>query len=312
MFFLYRYFEENWDDLYFHPEIFFPKKLVSCYPWGECRSLEDDGPQTIYSISHITHRKEVRKIDTGGQFYCFQPSQKYGKCGYDVTDGSPLGESYRCDLKGKTPTDRTKYTPILREELVFPGFYLWWGPSSTTSSMYGTEKLTANFKSVLRKFQWSRKEQDAPNLPDVYLRVRGTLRYKKEICYVILIHTDNEATEEIKRLPPLEDSRHFKLNEFLDDCGRVADWDTYPAFIPRFYEDGCKDHFAFAFYFSDRENPLKLDKEKVTRKHVDHTRCLRSFKVKPEFQPDPSRSWYCPEDPSLPKEMSLAELTADY
>ena len=178
--------------------------------------------------------------------------------------------------------------------------------------MYGTEKLTTNFKSVLRKFQWSRKDKDDRQPPDVYLRVGGTLRYKKEICYVIVVHTDNEATEEIESLPPLRNSRHFILNGFLDIRGRIADWDTYPDFISRSFEDECKDQFAFAFYFNDCDNPLKLDKVKVTMTQVDHTRCLRSFKVKPEFRPDLSKSWYCPEDPILPKGKILKELIADY
>ena len=227
-----------------------------------------------------------------------------------MTDGSPLGESFCCDLKRKTPTDQTMYVPISREELVLPdGYYLWWGTNSTRSSMYGTEKLTANFKSVLRKFQLSRKDRDTHRRPDVYLRVGGTLRYKKEICYVIVVHTDNEATEEVECLPPLRPSRHFKLNGFLDACGRVTDWDTYPDFIPRSYEGGCKDHFAFAFYFNDCDIPLIL--ESVKKSPVKHERCLRGIKVKPEFQPDPPRAWYCPEDTRLPKGRSLKDLTAD-
>ena len=312
MFFLYRYFEENWDAPYFLPEIFFPRELVTSYPWGECRSLGDDDLQTIYKISHITHKKEAGKIDTGGQYYCFQPSMKYGKCGYDVTDGSPLGESYHCDLKHKTPTNQTMYTPISQEELVLPdGYYLWWGTNSTRSSIYGTEKFITNFKSVLGKFQWSQKHKDDRQPPDIYLRVGGTLRYKKEICYVIVVHTDNEATEEIESLPPLTDSGHFKLNGFLDARGRVKDWKKYPDFISRSYDGGCKDHFAFAFYFNDCDNPLKLDKDKVTMTQVKHTQCLRSFKVKPEFRPVLSKRWYCPEDPFLPKGKSLKELIAE-
>ena len=81
-----------------------------------------------------------------------------------------------------------------------------------------------------------------------FLRVGGTLRYKKEICYVIIVHTEAEATDEIKRLPPLCDSDHFTLNGFLHEDGRV-NWKsgTVPEFISRSYIDGCFDHFTFAF-----------------------------------------------------------------
>ena len=62
-------------------------------------------------------------------------------------------------------------------------------------------------------------DPDEPDPPDVYLRVGGTFRYKKEICYVIVIHTDNGASNEIMELPPLGNNAHFKLNGFLDAHG---------------------------------------------------------------------------------------------
>ena len=241
-------------------------------------------------------------IKANDHHYCFEPKQKYGKCGYEVTDGSPLGESYRCVLNRKTPTTETQYTKVTDKELLLPdGYYVWWGPSNIKSSMYGTEKLTTSFKSALGKFKWFHRDPDEPSqAPDVYFRVGGTLRYKKEICYVIVIHTGNGASDEIEKLPPLRSNAHFKLNGFLDARGRV-NWDreTVPEFTPGQFEGGCKDHFAFAFYFNDCENPFRL--EKVDKSQVSHDRCLHSFKVKPEFCSDPDHRWYCPEDERLPK-----------
>ena len=279
--------------------MYFPKELVTCYPWGECK-LESKGQlEKIYKIAHVTHKSNMATIDVVGHQYRFEPKQKYGKCGYEVTDGSPLGESYRCVLDRKTPTTETQYTKVTDKELLLPdGYYSWWGPSNVMSSMYGTEKLTTNFKSALGKFKWFHKDPDELDPPDVYLRVGGTLRYKKEICYVIVIHTDNGASNEIEKLPPLRNNAHFKLNGFLDARGRVVDWEAVPEFIFGQFEGGCKDHFAFAFYFNDNESPFRLDK--VDKSQVRHDRCLRSFKVKPEFRPDPDRCWYCPEDERLP------------
>ena len=274
---------------------------MTCYPWKECKPDSKGQLEKIYKIAHITHKRNMVTIDAVGYHYHFEPKQKYGKCGYEVTDGSPLGESYRCVLDHKTPTTETRYTKVTDKELLLPdGYYVWWGPSNVTSSMYGTEKLTTSFKSALGKFKWFHKDPDEPDPPDVYLRVGGTLRYKKEICYVIVIHTDNGASNEIEKLPPLRNNAHFKLNGFLDVRGRVVNWETVPEFIPGQFEGGCKDILAFAFYFDDCESHFCLDKPKVEWSQVRHDRCLRSFKVKPEFRPDPDRWWYCPEDERLP------------
>ena len=225
-------------------------------------------------------------MDTGTH-YCFTAAKKYGKCGYEVTDGSPLGESYRCDLKRSAPTAKTKYTPVTKDQLVLPdGHYIWWGTSTgPPSSMYGSEKLTISFKSVLGTFKCGQTgDRDA----DVFFRVGGTLRYKKEICYVIVVHTD-KASAEIKALPPLKNTTNFKLKGFLDKDGRVADWKATPAFTSKSYSNGSFDHFAFAFYYNNSDKPLRLEKSKVEKSQVKHTQCIRSF------LPEGATKWCCPD-----------------
>lgn len=281
-----RYFEEHWEDQYFLPEVYYPKKLVTHFPWGKCKREKSHRPQQIWKISHITHKKNVADMDKGTH-YCFTAAKKYGKCGYKVTDGSPLGESYRCDLKCSAPKAETKYTSITKDQLVLPdGYYIWWGTSTgPSSSMYGSEKLTTNFKSVLGKFKYGQTSD--PNA-DVFFRVGGTLRYRKEICYVIVVHTER-ASAEIKALPPLKNDTHFKLKGFLDANGRVVDWKATPAFTSKSYSNGSYDHFAFAFYFSDGDNPLRLEKSKVEKTQVKHTQCIRSF------LPEGAKKWRCPD-----------------
>ena len=167
----------------------------------------------MYKIAYVTHKSNMATIKEDDHSYHFEPKQKYGKCGYEVTDGSPLGESYRCVLDHKTPTTETQYTKVTDKELLLPdGYYVWWGSSNVKSSMYGTEKLATSFKSALSKFKWFHSNPDEQDLPDVHLRVGGTLHYKKEICYVIVIHTDNGASNEIEKLPPLRNNAHFNLN----------------------------------------------------------------------------------------------------
>ena len=244
---------------------------MTCFPWGECSesdNFEDsedsefddcDNPEfensydfdtdeivKISEISHITHKRNVVEMDTGTH-YCFRPNKKYGKCSYEVTNGSTFGESYRCDLTSiRIPTPQTRYTHVTGNQHILPnGYYTWWGNSTADSSIYGSEKLTTSFRSALGTYKYGQtRDLDA----DVFLRVGGTLRYKKEICYVIIVHTEAEATDEIKRLPPLCDSDHFTLNGFLHEDGRV-NWKsgTVPEFISRSYIDGCFDHFTFAF-----------------------------------------------------------------
>ena len=135
----------------------------------------------------------------------------------------------------------------------------------------------------------------------MFLRIGGTLRYKKQICYVIIIHTEVQATDEVKHLPPLQDSDHFRLNGFVHEDGRI-NWDAemVPEFIKRSYADGCYDRFAFAFYFGDCNKRLYLKKSKVDISQVKHEKCFHKVKVERKFRPDPSQVWYCPEDERLP------------
>lgn len=300
---MFRYFKNRWDDQNFYPEMFYPKQFVTFFPWGECCEFENSAFSEISEISHITHKRNVVEMDTGTR-YRFQPREKYGKC-------SSFGESYRCDLTHiELPTAQTRYTHITDKQHVLPnGCYTWWGHSYMDNSIYGNKKLTTNFKSALGKFKYG---QTSDLDSDVFLRVGGTLRYKKEICYVIIVHTEAQTTDEIKRLPPLRDSDHFRLNGFLYEDGRV-DWKSGTLeFISRSYVNGCFDHFALAFYFNDCNNSLYLDKQKVDISQVWHNKCLRKIKVKSEFRPDPFKFWYCPDDERLPSGIRQEDLVDKY
>ena len=245
--------------------------------------------ENIYEISHVTHKHLTALIELeSATGFSFKPAPKYGKCG-DVPDGSPLGESYRCILKiDAPPTTETKYLHIKKEELVLPeGYYSWWGSGSVEKSLYGSIKFTTPLTSAIGKFAWS-KRVCASEQPGVFLRVAGTLRYRKEICFVIVIHTDTDATDEIKNLPPLrEPNECFKLNGFLDEDGQVVKWGACPTFIHKSYSDDCYNTFAFAFYFSNGDMSLRL--EKVVKTPIKHEKCIR------RFQDEESKRWLCPD-----------------
>ena len=284
-----RYFQTNWHRSQppFYPEVFYPEQFVTCYPWGECQYMQTNYRKKIYDISHITHKQPAALIESENGF-SFKPAAKYGKCG-DVPDGSPLGESYRCVLKiDAPPTTETKYLHIRKNELVLPeGYYSWWGSGSVEKSLYGSVKFTTPLNSAIGKFAWS-KRVCASEQPGVFLRVAGTLRYRKEICFVIVIHTDTDATDEIKNLPPLsEPNESFELNGFLDEDGRVVNWRTSPTFIHKSYSDNCYNIFAFAFYFSNEDESFQV--EKVVKTSVKHEKCIR------RFQDEDSNRWLCPD-----------------
>ena len=177
-----RYFQEHWYDGWsFFPEVYFPKELVTCYPWGECKPESKDQLQKLYKISHITRKSNMATIKAGDHCYHFEPKQKYGKCGYEVTDSSPLGESYRCVLNRKTPTTETQYTKVIDKELLLPdGYYVWWGPSNVTRApcmrLRNSPQISSQHLVNLYGFIKIQMNQI------LYLCVGGTLRYKKEIA----------------------------------------------------------------------------------------------------------------------------------
>ena len=215
------------------------------YPWGECKPEFKGQLQKIYKIAHITHKRNMATIHANDHCYRFEPKQKYGKCGYEVTDGSPLGESYRCMcvLDHKTPKTGIQYTKVTKS-----CSYLMATMSGGTQAMSwapcmglkNSPQISSQHSVNLYSFIKIQMNQT------LYLRVGGTLRYKKGICHVIAIRTDNGESNEIEKLPPLRNNAHFKLNGFLDAHSWVVNWETFLEFTSGQFEGGCKDNFTFS------------------------------------------------------------------
>ena len=243
----------------------------------------------------MDERKAICSQVAKSQEYIFQGKPKKGKVGTGVFNGSPIGESYRCFLDGKVPTSDTPYTAVpMEERLLPPGNYSWWSAEPVKESPYGQHKFFVGFKEILAAFQNSCGREG--QVPHLMFRKAGTLRYTKEICYVILVHACTDDVQHICHLPLLTDQKaKFDFAGVLDGAGVVKqaflDGEVQP--YPRFKKEYDKDphsehweHLAFAFYRSS-EDPLRIPQNNVQiTDTVRHTRCMKKIHMKCPDEPD--------------------------
>ena len=183
------------------------------------------------------------------------------------------------------------------DENLFPGCYSWWSidhnhylsPSSnyyysdlfTSLSRYGNVKFSGY---IIQLLQYYQEAYDVDPLPHVQFRCGGTLRYKKEICKVVIVCTNT--------YPLPEDEFPIIWDDILyDKNGRVADIEPFKVVIkngisgdrhmPLFYS---WDTYAFGFYFPNKNYRLRCPKsENFERSEVEHydESCVKT-------QPDPN------------------------
>ena len=298
----------------------------------------------VTRICHITHEKEAREIRANCML---KGTQKYGKS-YDWT-GSPLGESFHdCFL---SPTSEIVelfpnyqvYKHIDSKTSLLPeGFYSWWSVSTSdwpisereeelkdywessdecpvylqypSSSIYGNIEFSGELHKVLSSYQTSMiGPQTSMVEPDVYLLVGGTLRYRHEICCVIIVCTgEDKDSQELRDYKPLQydctpesnlDHPLFISNGLTDATGKVTEFSgtSVPTFHPRFLATSMSwASLAFAFYFRRSSGKLwcpgVLQEREI--KH-DRDNCL---KKQPQKKPSRSKKWVCPNELEEPQE----------
>lgn len=250
-------------------------------------------------------------------------------------DGRPCGESFKYDPQ------RMNFVEIPDTEPVFPGFYSWWGidysaiPDSEHGSLcrailhettmlnlqgikvtvpeyleqvpksrYGNRAFFCNFSDLLTAYAESRGKE----VGDISIRKGGTLRYKQEICYVLIIcieSNDKKELEDFKLLRP--ESKHFKMNGLINDRGKIVDITAAPTFHTEYNvaQMSCRheptaegrkptsysyETAAFAFYFP-HESSIMTVGQKCSEKGISHNACIRK-------QPPPElyEKWKCPND----------------
>ena len=289
-------------------EVHFPHIFTTSHPYETILpELEDALELPINSLSHVTHNEEARAIGEYQDLYTvFKAAPKFGK--KYAWDGSPMGETYRSI--GDEPTDRANYMKISSCNKVFPGSLSWWGISPREwknddlkkfedvphylrlppQSRYGNNEFTGELSDMLESYKRSRE------VHDVYLVIGGTLRYKREICYIVIACTRNDLKKNLRDFPCLSQSNQpiLKLNGLVDSKGKgkVVNPQAVPVFIVNHVSP--KDSWetlAFAFYFEDHSG-LVCDREVIHHEKIAHTTDICVSK-KPQINYKP---WMCPND----------------
>ena len=289
-------------------ELFYPNEFRRDRPQGirgNWRNLYEGEQQQnvenirvpILKLAHVTHNAEADQITTVNS-YQFQVAQKRGRAG---GEGSHMWnpDNTCVHIDGNTP--------------LFQGNYSWWSPyaheyvlppdhpnredcrypaeiaedlpqhyyvanylTHPSKSFYGNRVFYAAFSDLLDAYVKSRRSRH------VFIKIGGTLRYTGEICFVLIVCTENDELD----FPALgTNNEYFEINGLVNDDGRVIDRNAIANFHPRHIiqwarEDGNTQSYsyitpAFAFYYPDENGMLVL--EDAMCHEVKHTEafCLK-------------------------------------
>ena len=278
-------------------EVVFPGQFTQVHPWNKMPDKSELVPHgkvtvSVDTLTHVTHNVEAGEI-------CKEICKEYGEiCKKYEFRAKPkfakaanVGESYR--LAGFYESGPTSgypfYDQIPPGFTVFPGCYSWWGISpkmennfeisnyptyayvpdylkSTLESRYGNNAFSSKFSDLLAAYARSR----CTEVGNTYIRVGGTLRYRCEICYVLIVCTnspmDVQTLSQFKPLPT--ESELYKTNGLINESGNVIDHSAiltfHPEYIYSWVNDSTKyysyETTTFAFYFPE-ESSMQLDSE---------------------------------------------------
>ena len=295
-------------------------EFVPIHPWG---AMPTDLKLEISKLCHVTHKEEATIIC---QTNCFKPNKKLGKS--DI--GPNPGRSYRNISTEPSESDEMEYDDqqtvgvekaneymyehISTDNEVFPGFYSWWGlyiekqiprlynpPNylrDPPDSIYGNTAFIIPFDEILESYASSR----SCHLHDLRLRVGGTMRYKREIAYVVIVCTraDNDVFRYRCDLITSSDAPDLlDMKGFIDDEGRIKDKQHFPSFTTRYYNASeSHESLNFAFYFPKKQN-FTCQVDKIDVKEVNHTGCIHKREIHYYYDPNTrefkSRK-LCPDD----------------
>jgi hypothetical protein len=251
---------------------------------GEWRNLYEGVKQPnvenirvpILKLAHVTHNAEAHQITTDHS-YQFKVAPKYGRPGTGSFWWRP---------------DKKKFVPIDENTNLFQGNYSWWGPycahdyhlpeghtneeycispaeinkrirpqrhyfvanylKHPSESIYGNCVFYADFLDLLDAYAESR------NSKEVFIKIGGTLRYRGEICFVLIVCTERDDLD----FPALRtNDDFFETNGLINGDGMVLNRSVIANFRPRYIiqwarEDENIVHHsyitaAFAFYYPD-------------------------------------------------------------
>lgn len=255
---------------------------------------------TIESLYHVTHQREFDQIfEPGHNQFCLRSHEKKGKHGYNVSDGSPLGDSYSALHNDDPPTEDSQYRYHSPDVSLLPGSYIWWSVGiepqhkifaynnfwaseifpNGQSSIYGSKKIYGDFKDVLVAYQ----ECFGKNLPPpIELRIGGTLRYKREVCHIVIVNAaipDHDDVRNDYNYPIWSDAEGVQVGIYYNDDNKVFHAEVRFIVKNGLIGQGCSwDHVVFAFYFPENGSEMVCRKPPFDNTEVPHSRewCRRS------------------------------------
>ena len=287
-------------------------------PWKDAVRAKANILPITY-LSHITHNEQAAAIKRNDGKFVFIPKAKVGKA-LGRYDGSPVGETFKAT--------RGTFTEIPFGSPVFPGRISWWGISSTNchetefqalvdeskrtmprlveanylkdvpESRYGNNKFIVSLPNLMKIYKQSRTDCKDK---EVCLKNAGTLRYKYEICYVIMVAMEGDIDD---IFPSIYGEPRFKHNGLIDNNGKLSgssipdlkikhpftcSWFDYM----KLWEKYSWEILVFALYFpDDPQMVLECPREHCREKEIKHSSpCLSKQPTYPG-----SRHWVCPNE----------------
>ena len=294
--FLQRFFKEAVESNSIHKdyEIVYDSFIPFIYhPWGEQPCHSEPLYIPVSQLCHMTHWEQGRHIMRNHQF---ETNSKVGKSlkERDIENGCYRGESYhfkRGDLV--TPNEHMLYERIPPLGQVIPGCYTWWGlhvenpphgPQDTLpnylktppNSIYGSMAFVISFHDILESYASAR---NCSSHKKVCLRVGGTMRYKHEIAYVIIVCTTSDEKELFRYDTVTSCGEPIDIQGLVNENGVIVDNTRAPLFTTKYHNTfDSYETLNFAFYFP-KQHDFKCSSHAIQVKDVKHSGCIRKIQL---------------------------------
>ena len=228
--------------------------------------------------------------------YTLKSNKKKGKSGYEKEDGSPLGFTFEAldDIK-ITPDERSKYKYVDSSTDLLPGSYLWWSIDNSIQykpheSRYGSRAIYGHIKYVFEHYQKSfPRDPLTRKFPKIELRIGGTLRYRCEICYVIIVCKEEEPTLPYDKYPVWPEGRKIQFN--LEGIVSYVNSIEVKNIKGATFDNYSWSHHVFGFHFPDDQHQMTCPKTCFKEKETIHIKsCIKS---RPQVLGD--EWWLCPD-----------------
>lgn len=249
-------------------EVFFPKEFTFNQPWGsddyqlhlppKYQALQQ--PHVCLNVTHVelvTHYVNLEKIFKGSEF-TFKANPKQGDKNYSYV---------------RDDNDPTLFRSIDKSiNLICDGYFSWWSikvneepydidiiktyaqleviPRTSFlfdegSSMYGTVKMTVDFQGLIHYYA----ESIAPGQKEkIHYKVGGTLRYQKEVCYVIIVCVFKDDIDPLPDFPTLDNLSNLIIRQPYNYF-EIRNGDNISV---------SWDHYVFALYFPPNDDTTEV------------------------------------------------------